>query len=152
MPSLFSEDPEGPVPEDSFRAVHYGKPEHTAPDAEPGHYYVSAIKAGRYRVLVGPYERHGQALEELAFVRRVAFATEVEAPLWPFTTSRIDPVPDPPSGRLNAVCEYASAYQSYLAGGARPERPPELEAWPHVAGELEERLRRDWEFGDTDEM
>lgn len=61
-----------------------------ATDAPGSVYFVSVIDGPRRGLLAGPYETHGQALEDVEAVRAVAEEADPRAAFYAFGTARAD--------------------------------------------------------------
>lgn len=74
------------------------------PDLRSGHYYVSVVNGEQYRLLLGPFTAHADALAQVEAVRRVARELDSQACWYGFGTCRIalESVTQPPTGILNA--------------------------------------------------
>lgn len=59
------------------------------PDSRPGPYYVSVIDADRYRLLLGPFDRHADALAKVEPVRVQSEKLDARAVFYGFGTVRV---------------------------------------------------------------
>jgi len=58
-------------------------------DPRPGRYYVTVIDGARHGYLLGPYETHRQALDNVARGRDLANAADPRAHWYAFGTGRL---------------------------------------------------------------
>lgn len=75
------------------------EPDIQSPDQRPGDYFVSAIDAGKYALLSGPYKKHEDALADVVTVKRISDAHDGRAHWWSFGTCRLEPK----SGRVGTL-------------------------------------------------
>lgn len=60
-------------------------------DHRPGYYYVTAVDAGRYWLLSGPYiDDHGAALADVNVVREIAQESNPRAWFYSYGTARLE--------------------------------------------------------------
>lgn len=64
--------------------------EHDIIDDRPGRYYVSVRDGARHAFLLGPYDSHLEALENVDRGRRLANEADPRAAWYAFGTARID--------------------------------------------------------------
>ena len=72
------------------------------PDTKPGPYYVTCRDGGRTAFLVGPFERHVDALDLVEPARKRACEIDPRAHFYAFGTCRLHDPAGAPQGRLNA--------------------------------------------------
>jgi len=60
------------------------------PDTRLGHYYVSAIDAGKYYLMSGPYELHQTALNDVKKVRQICDEIHPKSIWMAFGTCRVE--------------------------------------------------------------
>jgi len=71
------------------------------PDTKPGPYYVSVTDGPQFAVLLGPFEKHKDALDRVEDVRAKAIELDPFAHFYSFGTVRMKPSYLKP-GKLNA--------------------------------------------------
>ena len=84
--------------------THHGTPNEQKPDTAPGPYYVSVRDGDRYGLLLGPFEKHQEALDMVEPARAKAIELNGCAHFYSFGTCRMKCNFNKP-GRLNEFFE-----------------------------------------------